>query len=290
MPIRPLVLATLATLSAAVAAGCGTSTGVAPATARTDARTLLRDTFRRQENMRSARIAATLDVTGPRLDASSLRITGPFQSPKADRLPAFQYAVSAESAGRAVQSGATWTGNQAFVAFQGRQYAVPDLLARQLEAAYEEAERNAGGTGLAPAALGVDPSRWLRSPRNAGARTVGGSPTIRLTGRGDVARVLGDLQRLRRRTRALSPSERRRAVRSVRNMRVEVDTGAKDRILRRLAVRADLRDARSGQRGRLDFVVTFTGVNAKQEIAAPQGARPLDQLLARLRAFKRAGP
>jgi hypothetical protein len=71
---------------------------------------------------------------------------------------------------------------------------------------------------------------------------------------------------------------------------VQVYTGKADRLLRRLSVQADLRDRATGKRARMDLDVTFRGVNESQDVVAPQGARPLSELLPRLHALGGVGP
>ena len=288
MPIRPrTLLVPLLALVATLLAGCGGGDRPAPAGARTDARELLRDTFSSANRPRSGVLAAQLAVEGRASAPLAVRLTGPFSAEEAGRVPETQLTASVQEAGRSAQAGLTWTEGKGFVGFQGRQYTLPAPLARQFAAGYEEAAAGRGGP------LGLAPETWLRSPRNLGEREVGGTPTVRVSGDADVARVVSDLQRLAGRARALLPGggsgagalgagSRERLVRSVRAMRVEVDTGREDRVLRRLAVRARLAPGRAGRERRADLVVTLTGVGDEQAIAAPQGARPLGELLARV--------
>ena len=297
MPTRPrtllarprTLLVPLLALVAALLAGCGGGDSPAPAGARTDARELLRDTFSSANRPRSGVVAAQLAVEGHGSAPLAVRITGPFSAEEEGRVPEVQLTASVEEAGRSAQAGLTWTDGKGFVGFQGRQYALPAPLARQFAAGYEEAA--AGRAGGGP--LGLAPETWLRTPRNVGERQVGGTPTVRVSGDADVQRVVADLQRLAVRARSLLPGggsgsgalgagSRERLVRAVRSMRVEVDTGREDRVLRRLAVRARLAPGRHDGPRRADLVVTFTGVGDEQAIAAPQGARPLGELISRV--------
>jgi predicted small lipoprotein YifL len=293
---RPvLLLALMALAAAAVLAACGGSgPSVKPASARTDARQLLRDTFKRGNELKSGQVDAQLTIrargTGGPI---RLRLSGPFASEGAGRLPRFQYALAAEGAGRDVQAGLTWTGKAAFVAFQGAQYAVPAALARQFQAGYEEAVKRGGKGGVDAATLGIDPASWLRDARTAGEVDVAGTPTVRVTGEADVARALDDVQRLARRARSLNlpgasgsasltPAERRQALAAVKALSVQVYTGKADRVLRRLSAQAALRDPSYKGLVHLDLDVTFRGVNEDQDIVTPQGARPLSELTSKL--------
>jgi hypothetical protein len=129
---------------------------------------------------------------------------------------------------------------------------------------------------------------------------VAGTPTVRVTGRADVARALDDVQRLARRARSLilpgasgsaslTPAQRREALAAVKALTVQIYTGKEDRVLRRLSVQAALRDPAYRGLVHLDLDVTFRGVNEDQDIVTPQGARPLSELTSKLGALGALG-
>ena len=147
----------------------------------------------------------------------------------------------------------------------------------QVAATYEQAVKARPG-------VGVDFTRWVRDVRNEGAATVGGVETVKLTGTGDAARVISDLEQLFARAGALTvfgvdlperltSKARREAADAIESLTVTVYTGAEDRILRRLVVAGTV----EGDPVQLDL--TLTRVGSDQRIAAPKGARPFSELL-----------
>ena len=65
---------------------------------------------------------------------------------------------------------------------------------------------------------------------------------------------------------------------------MEVYTGAEDKILRRLVVTADLKDAASKVDAGLALDLTFTKVGEGQQIEGPANAQPFSELLKALDA------
>ena len=88
----------------------------------------------------------------------------------------------------------TSTGDKAFVAFQGADYALSDNRFNQFKTAYEQApKKSQDGQGTSFATLGIDPRKWLTDLRNAGQAKVGDADTIKITGGVDVAALLDDV-------------------------------------------------------------------------------------------------
>jgi hypothetical protein len=291
---RPLVRLALAALLALGIAACGDD-GARPASQRTDVDQLLQDTFAGGREVTSGRLdlrlrveargAAARGLPGP----VALRLRGPFASEGAGRLPRFALAAELDGGLLRIDAGATSTGDAGYVRFAGEDYAVPGVLFRQLQAAYEEAQRQGGSF----AALGIDPRRWLTDAQNAGEATVGDVETIKITGRVDVRALLDDIDTALGRAAALglphagslperlTPAQRERAERAVERARVEIFTGRDDRILRRLRVDLRVADEREGGAD-VDLDLTLTEVNDEQQIEAPSDPRPFDELTEQL--------
>lgn len=285
----------------ALVMGCGGGEAVAPkrASAQTDAAGLLRSTFTNLGKMKSATVDLKLGIEPSGAAAAqgrvAARLQGPFASQGPGKLPKLALAATLESGGRNVSAGATWTGEKAFVALQGTDYAVSDAVVRQFLAGYEEAlkTRNSSGAGgLVLGGLGIDFTRWLHEPRNEGPARVGDADTIKISGAADIPRVLDDLDKISDRARSLNvpgasgrlpqkltPQQRKAAADAIKALDVTVYTGAADRILRRLVVDAGLQDAASGVNAKILLDVTFTKVGAEQEFPAPQNAKPFADLL-----------
>jgi len=264
----------LALVAIAVTALAGCGGGGSPTAAPSDARGLLRETFSPDRRVESGRLDLAL-----RQGDRRLAVRGPFATEGEGSAPRFALDVDAEG----LSAGVTSTGEEGFVEFAGQAYAIPGAMFRTLRANLEEGQRQ-GARSFAT--LGIDPTRWVTDPRTAGEAKVGEDAALRIRGGVDVPRMLEDLDRLAQRAGRLGGAaggpprlgagERRELERAVRNARVEVFTGAEDRVLRRLVLAFDLRDEGAT---RLDL--RLTDVNEEQTIEAPGDARPLDELLER---------
>jgi hypothetical protein len=290
-PMTRLLL--LLTLSAALFAGCGGADSE-PASSSTDVNTLLRDTFRNVSKIKSANLSAKLAIQGggQSVDAT---LKGPFESQGEGRLPKLQLDATLHSAGQSFTAGATWTGDKGFVNLQGTQYRLSDLVARQLEAGYQESleQGKRQGSGDPGALLGIDFSKWLKNGRNAGDAEVAGAETIKVTGDADVAQVVDDLQKVAAKARSLNlpgassaqvpdritPQQKQEIVDAVKKLAIEVYTGKQDRLLRRLVVNAELQDPSSKQASTLSFDLTLEQVGESQKISEPKNAKPFSELM-----------
>ncbi|MEJ7797073.1 MAG: hypothetical protein WKF42_01145 [Solirubrobacteraceae bacterium] len=243
-------------------------------------------------------VAATSKIDNGRLSASiglqpegmlalagaiTLRAAGPFASPAAGELPRLRLALAASLAGQSIDATASSTGKRGFLRLGGRDYELDDEF---LDALREElAGKQGGGFAL----LGLDPTAWIKDPRNRGEAKVGGEDTIRIAGQIDVERLLADLAELldggSNGDGLLTPKLRRQIAAAVTSAKVDVWSGAQDKVLRQLAVVIDfafdkgsspidgLDGGRVKLRLRLDDVGTTTF-----EVLAPQRPRPLSQL------------
>ncbi len=279
----------LLSLSFALIAGCG-GAETEPASSSTDVNTLLRDTFRNFDQVKSANLSAKLAVDGNG-QAVSASLSGPFQSQGKGKLPKVQLAAKLDGGGQSFNAGVTWLGDKGYVSLQGTSYEVSGLVAKQFKAGYEEAAKQQRQGNANGALLGVDFSKWLKNARNEGEADVGGTKTIKLTGEADVAQVIDDVQRIAAKARTLNlpgttqvpdkltPQQRQEIVNAVKRFAIEVYTGKDDRILRKLVVNADLQDPASKQTSHLVFEVTLTDVGSDQQFSAPKNAKPFSELL-----------
>jgi len=292
--VRPLAVLVLSAALAASVAACGSAGETfAPASSTTDVDQLLRETFSGDHRVDSGRVDLTVrvDKTGGH-GSAGLRLSGPFESQGEGRLPKFALDAEVTGAGPSLAVGATSTGDAGYVNVLGRDYQLAGPVFARIEAGYEEAEKQAGGSFPA---LGIDPRRWLKDPRNAGEAKVGDADTIKITGGVDVPKLLDDvnvalnhakslgLQGADRLPDQLTPAQRRQAENAVKDAAVELYTGKDDRILRRLHV--DVRTAAGQEAGRLELDLSLTGVNEDQEIPTPSDARPFAELTQQLGAL-----
>jgi hypothetical protein len=293
---RPVLLV-LALLACALgAAACGGGDDV-------DVQQVLRQTFGEDKDIRSGRVDLSL-----RLDANGLaqlqgpvtaRLAGPFASTGPDQLPRFDFEANLDAGGQTVRAGAVSTGEKGFLSFQGQAYELSDELFRQFKAGYAEEARKSegegdGAGGVSFRTLGIDPQRWLTGAEYVGKEDVGGAETLRVRAGIDVPRLLEDVNRILgraeqiqgQRARELTEAERRQISEAITEARLELWTGEDDRIMRRLNVRLrfevpeENREAANGlTSGTIRFDLALGAINEEQEIAGPEGARPLEELI-----------
>jgi hypothetical protein len=300
---RTLLLILAAALVALVA-GCG---GGGP-DGDTDVNELLQQTFSGDKKVDSGRLDLTLriDVQGG-ADAQlegpiSLKLAGPFQTRGEGKLPLFDVDASFEGAGQSLQAGLASTGDKGFVNFQGTEYVVSDQVFQQFRTSFEQAQQEAGDqqNQQSLATLGIDPRRWLTNAQNAGEAKVGETDTIKITGGVDVAKLLDDVNTALEKARGLgvqgseslpeklTDEQKQQAADAIENLTVEIYTGQEDTTLRRMLVKMDVQapadsaGAGGAQSGALSLDFSLLELNEEQEITAPEGAKPFDELLGQL--------
>ncbi|HTW43868.1 MAG TPA: hypothetical protein VMD79_16290 [Solirubrobacteraceae bacterium] len=290
----------LAGLLALALAACGG--GGSPSAA-----TLVRDTFSAHKPIESGRIDLSFALTP--LDAAgapqpgrafALRLQGPFQSLGPTRLPRFALALTLTSAGHTLAAGLTSTAGRLFVGLEGAYFSAPAATVQALQQGYAQATRaaSAAASHSTFAALGVDPGEWIVRPRLAGSAEIGGAQATHVTGELDVARFLADAHKLSDASGALGLGASGQGLgvlsaagisalsSSVRAASVDLYTGTRDHLLRRLSLTASIstapqaRAALGGlQRASLQLTLQFAGLDQPQAIGAPSNPQPISQLL-----------
>lgn len=287
---RPIIIAALiAAVAVAViafAASAATSGGGRP-----DAGTLIGRTFSTGRTVKSAHLDATLALiprSGPR---TTLSLGGPFQSRGADAMPAYDMTLVTAGQGRQISLGMISTGTQGFLTVNDTPYAMSDAQYRQFQQGY--ASGGAGGRGGANLAqFGVDPRRWLTGAKVTGTRTVGGVTTTHITAGVNVPRMITDLNGVVGKAQSsgvaagqqqLSSAQAKQLADAIRGVRVDIDTGTKDAVLRRMRVTMDVRLPDGQQiaglgQGTVVLDLVLTEVGRPQMITAPANARPYTEL------------
>ena len=301
-----LRISLVALLLAAAALMAGCSTGGSGSDDSVDG--ILKQTFETGKSISSGRVSLDLgadlkgvkDIEGP----VGLKLSGPFQSDGARKLPKFDLSLTVRASGSSFTAGATSTGTQGFVKFGGTTYSIPSNIFTLFKQGYEQAQSAAGSKDKSATtfeSLGIHPRKWLKDARKAGTAEVGGAQTDHITASIDVGKFVDDLNEIVKKADSLGVTsgtqveggitgiEKLELVRSVKSSVVDVYSGKSDRILRRLKVRMDIDvpvEARSQVGGLSTGTVTFdlllADVNEDQAISAPSGeARPLSELLNR---------
>lgn len=298
MPARLLMIccvALLALLPAACAGGAGDE----------DVDTLLQETFSGDKEVDSGRLLLKARVDARGSDQVQgpveIQISGPFSKQGDDELPEFDLDASVAAAGMTYEAGVAAVDGNGYVMFGGEQYVLADQLLEQFKSGFAEGHEDKGGR-VDLAGLGIDPREWLRDARNEGEAEVMGQDTIKITGDVDVAELLDDLSRVEPGAGAggsgkaapseLTDAQRRQIERAVEAMRVEIYTGADDRILRRVVFDADVvapdgEDRFDSADVRLDY--SLSELNEDQTIEAPQDPRPFSELQRQLHGLGLGG-
>jgi hypothetical protein len=225
----------------------------------------------------------------------SLHLAGPFQSAGAGRFPQFALALSLRSSGRTLSVGAVSSARRLYLELGGVAFLAPAAAMQALESGYAQVSGGSSPRGRRSrfATLGIDPAAWLTHASRSGSAKLAGVDTVHLLAGLDTARFLADAERLSsaagtlagQGAELLTPARAEALSASVRSGRVDIYTGARDHLLRRLALSAAVATkpaARAALGGLVDgtltFVLQFAQLGRPQTIAAPAHPQPLSHL------------
>jgi hypothetical protein len=299
---RPVLLILLAALSLGLLAGCGGGDDDGnKADSSTDATQLLKDTFTGKKDIKSGKldVGATLASGG---QSFAIKLTGPFQSTGTGKVPQLDLDASVEGSGQNLKVGVVTTEDQAFVSYGNTAYAIPAQVFDQLKAQYEQqAKQSEDQQSLA--SLGLDPTKWITDPKNAGEAKVGDTDTIKITGGVDVGKLLDDVNTALGKLRALggsqasglpdqlSEQDKQQARDAIKQLNAEIYTGADDKIMRRLVVsmKLEVPSGGSAQSADIKLDMQFLDLNEDQEIEAPDNPKPFSELVDKLQQLGLGG-
>jgi len=292
--IRLLIVLAFALPAALLIAACGSGGN------DEDPQQVLHETFSNPTPIRSGTFDLDLRIeTSGGEDPGKLeaKLGGKFQSRGPDQFPVFDFDVSLHGEGGSQSftgnGGLTSTGNEAFLKFQGTEYAVPQALYQEFVTTYAQLQSQNQGqsdqnTGLLES-LGIDVSRWLTDLTNDGTEDVEGTKTIHVSGKANVPQLVDDLKKIAQRAGSaagnVDPAEFDVLKGTIRSGDIDVNSGEEDKLLRRLQLDFDLNPP-PGTPGAPDSVTVFfqlnlADVNKPQTVQAPANAEPLKNLLDR---------
>jgi hypothetical protein len=299
---RSLLLLLLAALSLGLLAGCGGGDDNGnEADSGTDANQLLKDTFTGKKDIKSGKldVSATVASGG---QSFALKLTGPFSTTGSGKVPQLDLEASVEGGGQNLNVGLTTTEDKAFVSYNDTAYEIPAQIYQQIKTQYEQ---QAGQTQdqQSLASLGLDPSSWMTNVKNAGDAKVGDTDTVKITGDVDVDKLLQDVNKALGKIRALggantadlpdqlSESDMKQAKDAIKQLSVEVYTGADDKILRRLVlnIKLEVPSGGSTESGDVKFDMQLLDLNEDQEITAPENPKPFNDLMQQLQQLGLGG-
>ena len=300
MRLRPLLALFVALLATGLVACGGGDGGGDEADASTDVDQLLQDTFSGSKEIKSGKFDLALDITsGGEVGAVKVKVAGPFESQGQGKVPKLDINASLEGGGQSLEAGVTSTGDQGFVSFNGTDYEVSGPIWKQFTAGFEQSASKGSDQSLAT--LGIDPRKWLTNASNDGEAKVGDTDTIKITGDVDVPKLLDDVNAALAKIRSIGGSQaeslpeqltaeqKQEAVDAIKDLSVEIYTGAEDTILRRMLVTMKI-DAPAGgstaaQSADVKFDLQLLDLNEDQEIEAPENPKPFADLAAQLNSL-----
>ena len=223
-----------------------------------------------------------------------VKLGGRFQSRPNGQFPEFAFDVSlkGESGSQSFSGtgGLTSTGDQAFVNFQGTDYAVPQQLYDEFVTSYAQlqGQKPSQGTGLLRR-LKISPANWLTDLNNEGTEDVEGTNTIHISGKANVSQIVTDLKTIAEKAGSavgnvdVGQLDQLNSV--IQSGDIDVNSGETDKLLRRLRLSFDLKPP-AGTPGAPDSLsfhlqLNLADVNKPQTIHAPANAQPLQSLLQR---------
>jgi hypothetical protein len=300
MRLRPLLTLIVALLATALVAGCGGDSKGEAADSSTDVDQLLKDTFSGSKEIKSGKFDLALDIKASGdTGALAIKVNGPFESQGKGKVPKLDINASFEGGGQNLEAGVTSTGDRGFVSFSGTDYEVSGPIWKQFTASFEQAGTKGSDQSLAT--LGIDPRKWLTNAENGGEAKVGDTDTIKITGDVDVPKLLDDVNAALAKLRTLGGSsaanlpeqltaeQKQEAVDAIKDLSVEIYTGAEDKILRRMVVAMKIdspaTSATSAQAADVKLDLQLLDLNADQEINAPENPKPFAALAKQLNSL-----
>jgi hypothetical protein len=307
--LRLLLPLLVALLAAGLLAGCGggdDGSGGDGADSSTDVNQLLKDTFSGDKEVKSGKLDLALNADAGSSGSFAVKVSGPFESQGAGKLPKLDIDASLEGGGQNVQAGVTSTGDKGFVSYAGTDYEVPGAVFQQFKAGFEQSAKEAQDKGedQSLSSLGIDPTKWLTNAKNEGEAEVGDTDTIKITGDVDVPKLLDDVNAALQKIRSLGGSsasslpeqlteqDKKQAEDAIKDLSVEIYTGKDDKILRRFVVAMTLEvpnDSGSNESADVKFDLQLLDLNEGQDIAAPESTKPFDELVQKLNGLGLGG-
>jgi hypothetical protein len=284
-------------LIAAVIAGCGGGGGGSD-----DAGTILGATFSNKKPIKSGRMDLAVDIRGAAVaglpSPFALDLGGPFQSNPGGRIPKFQFALTLGTSAGKLTVGAVSTGSKGWVQIGGKAFTLPDSTFSGLAKGKPATASKSSGLKLSD--LGVDPQRWLKDAKVTGTEDLAGERVVHVTAGVEVERLLDDLGNLLGNAgklglngvaglgSSLSPQTRAALVKAIQDAHVDVWSGEKDHLLRRIRVVAKV-TGKGGAPGTVRLELSLKNLNKAQPIGPPANPRPLSELTNALAAATAKG-
>lgn len=286
--IRALIALAFALVAALVLAACGGSGN------GEDPQQVLQQTFNNPTSIQTGTFDLDFKIEtngGDNPGSFEAKLGGKFASQDANQFPKFDIdaSVKAESGSQSFSGtgGLTSTGSQAFVNFQGTNYAVPQQLYDEFTTTYAQLQgQNNGKSGSLLKVLGISPANWLTDLKNDGTDDVEGTKTIHISGSVDTSKLVSDLKTIAERAGSAVGNVNTQQLDQLDNVvqsgDIDIYSGENDKLLRRFQIHLELKPP-AGTPGApdsltIDFQLNFADVNKPQTFNAPANAQPLSDL------------
>ncbi len=286
--IRALAQFALAVASAVLVVACGGGGN------DEDPQQVLQQTFSNPTSIHSGTfdLDLRLETTGGQAPGSfEAKLGGKFAGQGPDKFPKFDVdaSISADSGSQSFSGtgGLTSTGDQAFVNYEGTDYAVPQSLYDEFTATYAGLQGQSSGksTNLL-SALGISPADWVTDLKNDGTTDVEGTKTIHISGTANVPKLVEDLKAIAQRAGSTVGNVNLQQLDQLNDVvqsgDIDIYSGEDDKLLRRFETHLQLKPP-AGTPGApesltIDFQLNFADVNKPETFNAPANAQPLSDL------------
>ena len=182
--------------------------------------------------------------------------------------------------------------SQAFINFQGTEYAVPQQLYDEFLTSYAQlqGQSNRSRSASLLKTLGIGPANWLTDLKNEGTEDVEGTETIHISGTANVSKLVEDLKTIAERAGSavgnVNTAQLNQLNDVIQSGDIDVNSGQDDKLLRSFQVSLDLKPP-AGTPGRptrspsICSSISPTSTSP-QTITAPANAQPLSNLFQQL--------
>lgn len=292
MSTRPRIAAPLlAALFALGFAGCGD--GGTDFSADSDPEDVLEAALGGGESISSGDLDLEIDLesSAAEFGAVSASVKGPFVANDDGELPDLDFDISADAdidgPTLGFAGGLTLTGDGLWINYEGQDYQLDDAAFARIQDSYAKSsqlQEVEGDDGGSLAQFGVDPQDWLTDVTNEGTTEIDGTETVHVSGSGDIAKMVTDLEAVARENgqQEIGDAGLGELEDAVKGADIDVYATADDGTLRRLDVAIEIADRSGGGTSTLTASIGIADPNSEQEITAPESALPLSELLGQL--------
>ncbi len=229
-----------------------------------------------------------LDSKSSDLGSISASLKGPFSSNGDGDLPDVDFDVTAgaDVGGPTLsfQGGIVLTEDGLWINYDDQAYQLDDQAFAQVKDSYAKSSQlqDDEEDSSSFSQFGVDPQTWLTDVSNEGTVDIDGTETVHVTGKGDIAKIVSDLDSVAQKSgqgTQLDPAQLKQLKDSVGNSVVDVYANTDDGTLRELDVTLDVANGGGNGDSTVKLSIGIADPNSDQEIDEPADAQPLSDLL-----------